>query len=141
MRNLPPAHSDVSILTKFRNAAVKWLVLSYLVTLAAQIGTTPLIAYYFFRAYPLGIFAGPFAVGLVSVIVAVGMVSVCIGFIWLPFAKLLALLNHAVISIFLALIGYVWTDVGCREVNATDVGYLCLLYDLLFWAGALAVCL
>ena len=97
--------SDSSGVITFRNAAIKWVVLSYLVTFAAQIGTGPLIAYYFFRGYPLGIVVGPFAVGLVSLIVAVGMVSVCVGFIWVPFAKLLGILNHAIISIFLTLIG------------------------------------
>ena len=105
------SQQPIPILTKFRQTAVKWLVLSYLVTLAAQIGTTPLIAYHFFRTYPLGLIVGPFAVGLVSLIVGVGMVSVCVGFIYLPFAKLLALLNHAIIFIFLTLIdlfGQAW---------------------------------
>ncbi len=97
--------TEDSVLTKFRNATIKWMILSYLVTFAAQIGTGPLIAYYFFRAYPLGIIVGPFAVGLVSLIVAVGMASVCIGFIWLPFAKLLGILNYAIITLFLTLIG------------------------------------
>lgn len=100
-----PPESEKSALTKFRDAAIKWVVLSYLVTFAAQIGTGPLIAYHFFRAYPLGVIVGPFAVGLVSLIVAVGMASVCIGFIWLPFAQLLGVLNHVIISIFLSLIG------------------------------------
>ena len=132
-----PAHRDVSILTRFRNIAVKWLVLSYLVTLAAQIGTTPLIAYYFFRTYPLGILAGPFAVGLVSVIVAVGMVSVCIGFIWLPFAKLLALLNHAVISIFLALISMFGQTWGVVKLTPPTFGificYIACFLGLAHW--------
>lgn len=114
--------SSHTILTRFRNASVKWLVLSYLVTLAAQIGTTPLIAYYFFRTYPLGILAGPFAVGLVSLIVAVGMVSVCIGFIWLPFAKLLAFLNYAIISIFLALIGMFGQTWGVVKLTPPTFG-------------------
>ena len=92
-------------LTNFQNATLKWLVRSYLVTIAAQIGTTPLIAYYFFRAYPLGIVVGPFAVGLVLFIVALGMVSVCVGMIWLPLANLFALLNNIIIFIFLGLIG------------------------------------
>ena len=100
-----PSESEDSVLTKFRKVAIKWVVLSYLVTFAAQIGTGPLIAYHFFRAYPLGIIVGPFAVGLVSLIVAVGMASVCVGFIWLPFAKLLGLLNDTIISLFLTLIG------------------------------------
>jgi len=100
-----PSQGSVPVLTRFKNRAVKWLVLSYLVTLAAQIGTTPLIGYHFFRAYPLGLIVGPFAVGLVSLIVAVGMASVCVGFIYLPFAALLAVFNHAIISVFLGLIG------------------------------------
>ena len=100
-----PSESEDSVLTKFRQVAIKWVILSYLVTFAAQIGTGPLIAYHFFRTYPLGIIVGPFAVGLVSLIVAVGMASVCVGFIWLPFAKLLGLLNHTIISLFLTLIG------------------------------------
>ena len=97
--------TDAPILAEFRNRTVKWLALSYLVTLAAQIGTAPLIAYYFFRTYPLGIVVGPFAVGLVSLMVALGMGSVYIGLGWLPLAKFLSVLNHTVISIFLMLIG------------------------------------
>ncbi len=122
---------SVPVLSRFRNAAVKWLVLSYLVTLAAQIGTTPLIAYHFFRAYPLGFVVGPFAVGLVSLIVAVGMVSVCVGFIWIPFAKLIALLNHAIISIFLALIGMFGQTWGVVKLAPPTFG-LFVLYVGLF---------
>ena len=129
------ASQHISMLTKFRNAAVKWLVLSYLVTLAAQIGTTPLIAYHFFRSYPLGIVVGPFAVGLVSLIVAVGMVSVCVGFIWVPFAKLLALLNHAIISIFLALIDLFGQAWGVVKVAPPSFG-ICVLYVAIFFVIA-----
>ena len=117
-----PSQDSVPALTRFKNEAVKWLVLSYLVTLAAQIGTTPLIAYHFFRTYPLGILAGPFAVGLVSLIVAVGMVSVCIGFIWLPLAKLLAFFNHTIISIFLALIGMFGQTWGVVKLTPPTLG-------------------
>ena len=125
------SQQPVSTLTKFRNNAVKWLVLSYLVTLAAQIGTTPLIAYHFFRTYPLGIVVGPFAVGLVSLIVAVGMVSVCVGFIYLPFAKLLAFFNHVIISIFLALIGLFGQAWGVVKLAPPTFG-ICVLYIAIF---------
>ena len=124
--------TEDSVLTHFRNAAIKWVVLSYLVTFAAQIGTGPLIAYHFFRAYPLGIIVGPFAVGLVSLIVAAGMVSVCAGFIWLPFAKLLGVLNHAIISIFLTLIGIFGQIWGVVKLTPPTLG-LFILY--------IAVCL
>lgn len=105
------AEADLSMLTKFRREAVKWFVLSYLVTLAAQIGTAPLIAYHFFRTYPLGMVVGPFAVGLVSLIVAMGMGSIGISLAWLPLAKFLYALNHVIISIFLlglVCIGLAW---------------------------------
>ena len=123
----PPSVSEGSVLTRFRNTAIKWLVLSYLVTLAAQIGTGPLIAYHFYRTYPLGIIVGPFAVGLVSLIVAVGMTSVCVGFIWLPLAQLIGLLNQAIISIFLTLIGMFGQTWGVVKLTPPTFG-LCVLY-------------
>ena len=125
-----PSQDGVPVLTRCKNAVVKWLVLSYLVTLAAQIGTTPLIGYHFFRAYPLGFIVGPFAVGLVSLIVAVGMVSVCLGFIYLPFAKLIALLNHAIISVFLALIGMFGQAWGVVKLAPPTFGLFVLYIGL-----------
>ena len=114
-----PESVDVSTIVRYKNITVKWLVLSYLVTFAAQLGTGPLIAYHFYRAYPLGLIVGPFAVGLVSLIVAVGMTSVCLGFIWLPLAKLLAMINHAIIFIFLELIGIFGQKWGVMKLAPT----------------------
>ena len=135
--NDSPSQGSISVLTRFRNATVKWLILSYLVTLAAQIGTTPLIAYHFFRAYPLGFIVGPFAVGLVSLIVAVGMASICVGFIWLPLAKLLALLNHAIISIFLWLIGIFGQTWGIMKLTPPTFGlfvlYIAFFFGITHW--------
>ena len=96
---------DSSRIRTFGRSALKWLILSYLVTLAALLGTTLIIAFHFFRAYPLGIIVGPFAVGFVSLILALGMVSVGAGLVsLLPLAKLFAELNHAIISLFLELL-------------------------------------
>ena len=124
-------------LTRFRNTAVKWLVLSYLVTFAAQIGTGPLIAYHFFRVYPLGIIVGPFAVGLVSLIVAVGMTSVCVGFLWIPLAKLLGFLNHVVISIFLMLIDLFGQTWGVMKITPPTLGlfvlYIAICLGIAYW--------
>ena len=96
---------DGSRIRTFGRSALKWLILSYLVTLAALLGTTLIIAFHFFRAYPLGIIVGPFAVGFVSLILALGMASVGAGLVsLLPLAKLFAGLNHAIISLFLELL-------------------------------------
>lgn len=118
--------SSGGVLTRFQKIPVKWFVLSYLVTIAAQIGTGPLIAASFFRTYPMGILIGPFAVGLVSLIVAVGMMSVCVGFIWFPLAKLVALLNHAIISVFLALIGTFGQTWGVVKLTPPTFGIFVL---------------
>ena len=128
---------DVSNLQKLKNAALKWTVLSYLVTFAAQLGTGPLIAFHFYRAYPLGIIVGPFAVGLVSLIVGVGIVSVCVGFIWLPLAKLLALVNHAIIFIFLKLIGIFGQEWGIIKLAPPTFGlivvYIAVCIGIVHW--------
>ena len=131
------SESRSSVLIKFRNVAIKWGVLSYLVTFAAQIGTGPIIAYHFFRGYPLGIIVGPFAVGLVSLIVAVGLASVCVGFIYLPFAKLFGVLNHAIISIFLTLIGMFGQAWGVIKLTPPTVGlfvlYIACCFGITHW--------
>ena len=127
----------LSIAIRFRITALKWLLLSYCVTFAAQIGTTPLITYYFFRSYPLGIVVGPFAVLLVSVIVTVGMMSVCIGFIWLPLANLFGLLNHAIISLFLELIGMFGQAAGIVKLTPPTFGifvlYIAICLGIVHW--------
>ena len=127
-----PSQGSISVLTRFRNATVKWLILSYLVTLAAQIGTTPLIAYHFFRAYPLGFIVGPFAVGLVSLIVAVGMASDMCWF-YLASAGEAARTPQPRDYLYLLVVDrYIWTGMGYRETNPTDVRSLRPLHRLLF---------
>ena len=132
-----PLSTDIPILTQFRRRAVKWLVLSYCVTLAAQIGTTPVIIYHFFRTSPLGIIVSPFAVGLVSLAIALGIVSVCVGFIWLPLANLLSLLNHAIISIFLTLIGMFGQTWGVVKLTPPTFGvfvvYIAICLGVAHW--------
>ena len=124
-------------LTRYRKTALKWLVLSYLVTFAAQIGTAPLIAYHFFRGYPLGIIVGPFAVGLVSLIVGIGMASVIVGFIFLPLAKILAVVNHTIIFIFLKLIGIFGQEWGIMTIAPPTLGliavYIALILGITHW--------
>ncbi len=134
-----PDSVDVSTIVRYKNIAVKWLILSYLVTFAAQLGTGPLIAYHFYRAYPLGLIVGPFAVGLVSLIVCVGMVSVCVGFIWLPLAKLLAVVNHAIIFIFLNLIGIFGQKWGIMKLAPTVgviIVYIAIILGVTHWRKA-----
>ena len=128
---------DISRLQKIKNITIKWLVLSYLVTFTAQLGTGLFIAFHFYRAYPLGIIAGLFAVGLISLIVGVGIVSVFLGFVWLPLAKLLALVNHTIIFIFLKLIGIFGQAWGIIKVAPPTLGliavYIAVCLGIIHW--------
>ena len=132
-----PEDAKSSRLARYRKQALKWLVLSYLVTFAAQIGTAPLIAYHFYSGYPLGIIVGPFAVGLVSLIVGVGMASVIVGFIILPLAKILAVVNHTIIFIFLKLIGMFGQEWGITTIAPPTLGlvavYIALILGVTHW--------
>ena len=119
----------------FRNAnatlvrhVLKWLILSYLVTIAALLGTTLIIAFHFFRAYPFGIIVGPFAVGLVSLILALGMASVVAGLVsLLPLAKLFAGLNHVIIDFFLYLLRLFGNESGVMKMTPPTFG-ICVVY-------------
>ena len=128
---------ELSRLTRYKKIALKWLVLSYLVTFAAQIGTGPFIAYHFYRGYPFGIIVGPFAVGLVSFIVGVGMASVIVGFIFLPLAKILAVINHTIMFIFLKLIGMFGQEWGIVKIAPLTLGfiavYIALIFGVTYW--------
>ncbi len=128
---------EISGLVKYKKLALKWLVLSYLVTFAAQLGTSPFIAYHFYRSYPLGIIVGPFAVGLVSLIVGVGMTSVLVGFIFLPLAKILAVFNHTIMFIFLKLIGFFGQEWGIMKIAPPSFGlivvYIALILGITHW--------
>ncbi len=133
----PNETDDAPTFIRLKNTAVKWLILSYLVTIAAQIGTSPLIAFHFYRAYPLGIIVGPFAVGLVSLIVGIGMVSVCVGFIWLPLAKFVAIFNHVLFYIFLELIGIFGQEWGIMKLAPPTISiiivYITVCLGITFW--------
>ena len=122
-----PSQGSVSVLTRFRHTAVKWLVLSYLVTLAAQIGTTPLIAYHFFRAYPLGLIVGPVCCRDLSRLSlrsawyrSVSVLSIC------RLRHSLHFFNHAIISVFLELIGIFGQTWGIVKLTPPTFGVFCL---------------
>ena len=92
--------------------AAWWLVMGFGVTLSAQVGTSLIIAWHFYRVYPMGLFTGLFTVGLAALLVNITLVSVLLGLIWLPLAIPFAYANHFILSIFLGLIeffGQPWT--------------------------------
>ncbi|MDE0634284.1 MAG: DNA internalization-related competence protein ComEC/Rec2 [Candidatus Poribacteria bacterium] len=133
----PPESGDVPTFLKYKNIAVKWLVLSYLATFAAVLGTGPLIAFYFYRAYPFGIIVSPFAILLVTQIVMVGWILICVGFVWLPLAKLLAFVNHFLLTILVGPLRIFETEWGVMKIAPPTFGlivvYIAICLGITHW--------
>lgn len=114
--------------------AIRWLVVAFGVTLSAQIGTFLIIARHFRRAYPLGLIAGPFVVGLAAPIVAIVSISVVLGMIWLPLATPFVYANHFVLFVFLSIVeffGQPWAGV---KMSPPSLGWVSF-----YIAGCLAI--
>ena len=114
--------------------AIRWLVVAFGVTLSAQVGTFLIIARHFCRAYPLGLIAGPFVVGLAAPIVAIASISVVLGMMWLPLAAPFVYANHLVLFIFLKIVeffGQPWAGV---KMSPPSLGWVCV-----YIAGCIAI--
>lgn len=114
--------------------AANWLVLAFGVTLSAQVGTFLIIARSFCRAYPLGLIAGPFVVGLAAPIVAIASISIILGMMWLPLAAPFVYANHLILFIFLNVVeffGQPWAGV---KISPPGFGWICV-----YVAGCLAL--
>lgn len=114
-----------------------WVAMGFGVTLSAQVGTTLIIAWHFYRAYPIGLVAGVFTVGLAAFLVNVTLVSVLFGLIWLPLATPFVYANHFVLFIFLGLVeffGQSWTVLKTSVPSfGFIVAYVAVCFGVVHW--------
>ena len=103
---------------------VKWGVVAFGVTLSAQVGTFLILARHFYRVYPLGLIASPFAVGLVAPIVTLALISVLVGIIWLPLATPFVFANHLILSVFLGIIEFFGQPWGVQKIGPPGLGWI-----------------
>ena len=75
------------------------------VSLAAMVGTWPLVAYYFNRISMVGFLSNLIVVPLIGLIVPLGLVTSLVALIWLPASSLLATLTAAVSFLVLKAVG------------------------------------
>ena len=114
--------------------AAWWLAMGFGVTLSAQVGTTLIIAWHFYRVYPIGLIAGLFTVGLAALLVNITLVSVLLGLIWLPLAIPFAYANHLILWIFLGLIEFFGQSWTVLKTPTPSFGFI-----VLYIAGCFAV--
>ena len=111
-----------------------WLTMGFGVTLSAQVGTTLIIAWHFYRMYPMGLIAGLFSVGLAAFLVNITLVSVLLGLIWLPLAIPFVYANHFVLSVFLGLVEFFGQSGTVLKTSAPSFGFI-----VVYIAGCFAV--
>ena len=131
----PNAPETISRFRFVLGKALKWLLVGFGVTLAAQLGTVLFIAGSFYRLYPLGIIAGPFVVVLATPIVSLALISVILGAIWLPLAVPLVYANHVIIFVLLHVIEFF----GSQAWSVVKTAPPTFGWIVLFFAGCLAI--
>ena len=103
-----------------------WLAMGFGVTLSAQVGTTLIIAWHFYRVYPMGLVAGLFTVGLAALLVNITLVSVLLGLIWLPLAIPFTYANHLILWIFLGLVEFFGQPWGVLKTPPPSFSFIVL---------------
>lgn len=105
------------------------------VTLAAQLATVPLVAWYYNLISPVSIVANMVVVPLTGLIMLLGVLASFLGLIWLPLASLINAGTGVVLDIFLALIFF------CRRLPGAVVFLTTppILLAAAWYAGLLAL--
>ena len=131
----PRERENVSRFRHTVGKGIRWLLLGFGVTLAAQLGTILFIAGAFYRLYPLGLIAGPFVVGLATPIVSLALISVILGAVWLPLAIPLVYANHLIILVLLNIIEFF----GSQEWSVVKTAPPTFGWVIVFFAGCVAI--
>ncbi|MCD5401502.1 ComEC family competence protein [candidate division NPL-UPA2 bacterium] len=117
-----------------------YLIKSFSVILAAQVGVIPLVAYYFSLFTPVALVANFLIVPLLGVVVALGFSTCLAGLISLPLAELLGAANGVVLMVMTGLANFfsrlplAFTYVGRPRVAAV-VGYYLIMGAILYYVA------
>ncbi len=125
---------DPSVSTRKR-----YLVQSFSVILAAQVGIIPLVAYYYGLFTPIALVANFLIIPLLGIVVALGFSACLSGLIFLPLAELFGAANGMVLTVvvrstdFLSHLPFSFIYVGRPRIAAV-VGYY-LITGAIFYAN------
>lgn len=90
-----------------KKAIGKTILTLFLISLAAQIGIIPLVAYYFNRIPLLSLFVNIFTIPIVGLIVALGFTSVILGILSPWIAAVYGALNQELVTLFYKVISWI----------------------------------
>lgn len=117
-----------------------YLLKSFSVTLAAQVGIIPLVAYYFSLFTPIALAANFLIVPLLGLVVALGFSTCLVGLISLPLAELFGAANGVVLMVvvksanLLSHLPFAFIYVG-RPRIAVVVGYYLIMGAILYYVA------
>lgn len=106
LRNQRIAEDDAPPQPPLWKRALKWIIIAFGVSFAAQVGTTCIIAYHFYRFYPISLIANVAVIGLIAPIVSLTLVSVICGLGWTPLATPFAYANHFLMFLLLEIVEF-----------------------------------
>ena len=137
----PPSDSEGSVLTRFRNTTIKWLVLSYLVTLAAQIGNGPLNRLPFLSGISAR-YHRRSVCGWTRIAYRCGRDGIRLRRFLMASTRAAARTSQPRCYLHLSDTDrHIWTDMGHRKTNTAHVRFFRPLSRLLFRHHTLAICL
>lgn len=82
----------------------RWIISPLCVSIAAQLGTGPLIAWHFGQIAPVSLPANLLVVPLLGLAVALGLLTALAGVVWIPAALPFAGCNYVVLTVLLRLV-------------------------------------
>jgi len=116
-----------------QNKIGEYIVTLFFVSLAAQLGTLPITAYYFSRISIISMLANLVVIPLVGVVIAYGFVSLIFSFISIQVAGLFANTN----SLCLQALIFLTDKVGSLKFSSYEIGSVSLIFVLLYYFGLL----
>lgn len=112
---------------------LKWATSSLAVSLCAQLGVIPLVAYHFFRVPVLPIFANLIVVPLIGVAISLGIASSLASLISQGLARIFAASNWLVLTSTLKTVGLLNSlPFASLRVGRPSIIHICLYFPVLF---------
>lgn len=108
----------------------------FLVTLAAQLGTLPLVAYYFHRVSLISFLMNLLVIPLLGIIIALGLLSMFVALVSIPVAQLYANTNAVILETLIRILekfgSYTFSAIEVSKVGVIIIfGYYILLWIII----------
>lgn len=133
-RRLKIIFEKSQLIRKFKqNKICEYIYSLFLVSLAAQLGTFPIVVYYFHRVPVISIVVNLLVIPIVGIVIAYGFTSIIFSFIYFPLAQLFSLTNTLILNFLLFVINSA-SQLFFSSFDFVSIGNTAIfLYYLFLW--------